>query len=72
MEWGRIALLREGESHVLLGEGWEEEERPGSLGRPFLYHLELGGGETLCHHLAPLTCGPEVAEARGGAVPDYP
>jgi hypothetical protein len=34
-----------------------EEERLGSLGRSFLYHLELGGGETLHHHLTPLTCG---------------
>jgi hypothetical protein len=50
----------------------EEEEGLGSLGRSFLYHLELGGGET-CHLLAPLTCGQGggALEARGGAVPDY-
>jgi hypothetical protein len=33
----------------------------------FLYHLELGGGETICDHLAPLTCelGGEALESRG-------
>jgi hypothetical protein len=58
----RIALLREGESPFRPGKG-KEEERPGSLGRLFLYHLELGGGETIHHHLACLTC-----ELRTGAL----
>jgi hypothetical protein len=40
----------------------------------FLYHLELGSRETLCHHLALLTyvLGGGDLEPRGGAVPDYP
>jgi hypothetical protein len=39
----------------------------------FLYHLELGGGEVLCHHLAPLSYGlvGGTLEPRGGAIPDY-
>jgi hypothetical protein len=57
--------LRDGGSPVLPGE--EREEGLGSLGRLFLYHLELGGGETIHHHLAPLTCslGGEALESRG-------
>jgi hypothetical protein len=47
--------LREEESPILPGEG-REEEGLGSLSGLFLYHLELGGWETKCHHLAPLTC----------------
>jgi hypothetical protein len=40
----------------------------------FLYNLELGGGETVHHHLALLTCGlgGGALEPRRGAVPDYP
>jgi hypothetical protein len=49
--------LRKRESPVLPCKEREEEERPGSLGRLFLYHLELRDGETLCYHLALLTCG---------------
>jgi hypothetical protein len=65
---GRIALLREGESPVLPGEG-KEEEGPESLGGSFFYHLELGD-----HNLAPFTCelGGGALDARWGAVPDYP
>jgi hypothetical protein len=44
--WGRKALLREEESLILPGKG-REEEGSGSLGRLFLYYLELGGGETI-------------------------
>jgi hypothetical protein len=45
-----------------------------SFGRSFLHHFELGGGETICHHLAPLTCGlgRGTLESSGEAVPDYP
>jgi hypothetical protein len=70
---GKTALLREGESPVLPGKG-REKERLGSFDRSFLYHLELGGGETLHHHLAPLTCGlgGGALEPRRGGVPDYP
>jgi hypothetical protein len=51
-----------------------EEEGLGSLGRLFLYHLELGGRETLYHHLALLTCGlgGGALDPRGLAAPDYP
>jgi hypothetical protein len=56
MGWGRIALSRQGESPALPCEEREEKEGLGSLSRLFLYHLELGGGETLCHPLAPFTC----------------
>jgi hypothetical protein len=74
MGWGRTALLREEESPSLPGEGRGEEEGPGSLGRSFLYDLELGDGETIHHHLAPLTCGlgGGTLEPREGTVPDYP
>jgi hypothetical protein len=74
MGWGKTALLREEESPILPGEGREEEEGPGSLDRLFLYHLELEGEETICHHLAPPTCGVGggALEPRGGSVPDYP
>jgi hypothetical protein len=49
-----------------------EELEP--LGMVFLYHLELGGGETLPHYLVPLTygLGGKALEPRGGAVPGYP
>jgi hypothetical protein len=50
--------LRKRESSVLLGER-REEEGLGSIGSLFLYHLELGGGETLHHHLVPFTNGLE-------------
>lgn len=65
--------MKEGKSPILPDEG-REEERLGSLGRLFLYHPELGGGETIRCHLAPLTCGlwEGVLQPRGGAVPDYP
>jgi hypothetical protein len=40
----------------------------------FLYHLELGGEETIHHHLAPLTCGSRegALEPREKAIPGYP
>jgi hypothetical protein len=65
--------LREGESPILTEKG-REEEGLGSLSRSFLYHHELGGGETLCHHLALLICelGGGALEPRRGIVPDYP
>jgi hypothetical protein len=50
------SFIEGGESPILPGKG-REEEGLGSLGRSFLYHLELGSGETIRHHLAPLTCG---------------
>jgi hypothetical protein len=60
--------LREEESPILPGEG-REEEGLGSLSGLFLYHLELGGWETKCHHLAPLTCelGEELLSQEGEA-----
>jgi hypothetical protein len=69
--WGRRALLREEESTVLSHEG-REGEGAGSLGRSFLYYLELGDGAIIHNHLASLTCGlgEGVLEPRGGAVPD--
>jgi hypothetical protein len=72
MARSRIALLREG-SHLFCQEKEEKEEGQGSLGRSFLYHLDLGGRETLHHHLPPLTCGLRggVLEPRGGAFTDY-
>jgi hypothetical protein len=56
------------------GKREEEEERAGSLDMVFLYHLELGGRETLHHYLCPLTygLGGGALEPRGGAVQDYP
>jgi hypothetical protein len=57
--------MREGESPVLPGEE-REDEGLGSLDRLFLYHLEFGDGETVCHHKAPLTCG------LGGGAPGDP
>jgi hypothetical protein len=43
------------------------------MGRWFVYHLELRGGETIHHYLAPLTCGlgGGALEPRWGAVPDF-
>jgi hypothetical protein len=70
--------LREGELPVLPDEEREEEEEGeeglGSLCRSFLYYLELGVGETLHHHLDPLTCelGGEALKPIGRSVPDYP
>jgi hypothetical protein len=51
-----------------------EEKKGQGLLVSFLYHLELGGGETICHHLAPLTyrLGGGTLESREGAVPDSP
>jgi hypothetical protein len=59
------------ESPVLPREAREKEGLE-SFGT-FLYHLELGGGERIHHHLAPLTCGlgGGALESRGRAVPDY-
>jgi hypothetical protein len=66
-------LLREGESPVL---PVREEKKKGleSFARLFLYYHELGGGERIYHHLAPLTCGlgGGALESKGGAVPDSP
>jgi hypothetical protein len=52
----------------------EEEEWLGSLGMSFLYYLELGGGETLCQYLCPLTygLGGGALEMKGRTIPDYP
>jgi hypothetical protein len=65
--------VRKGESPILPGDVTEEEGLS-SLRRSFLYHLELGGGETIGHHLAPLTCGlgERALEPRGTAASDYP
>jgi hypothetical protein len=65
--------LREGQSPILPGEG-REEEGLGSFDRLFLYHLELGDGEIIHHHLASLTCGlgGRALESRCRAVLDYP
>jgi hypothetical protein len=41
--------LMEGESPILRGEG--RKEGLVSLSRSFLYHLGLGGGETIHHHM---------------------
>jgi hypothetical protein len=57
------------ESPVLPREAREKEGLE-SFGT-FLYHLELGAGERIHHHLAPLTCGlgGGALESRGRAVP---
>jgi hypothetical protein len=75
MDGMRLNSFIEGrESPVPPGGKREGEKALGSFGMSFLYHLELGDGETLCHHLASLTCGLRVGafEPRGGAVQDYP
>jgi hypothetical protein len=53
--WGRVALLREGESPILPGEE-REEERLGSLGRSFLcttLNLEVGRHYIITWFLSP-------------------
>jgi hypothetical protein len=64
--------LREGESPVLPGE--EREEGLGSLGRLFLYHFELGGGQTIMSSpgSSDLWAKGGTLDPRGGAVLDYP
>jgi hypothetical protein len=62
----RLALLREGQSRLLPGEGREEDDQDVLVGFYTTLNLEVGRQY--------VTCGLEggALEPRGGALPHYP